>query len=71
MNPPFYTGDRVRKIRGYRFPGYVVACFQALDIPEIDRPFRFEPSSIWRVVVQNSDGLMHIFDPAVLVKVHE
>lgn len=48
----FKVGDEVVKVRGYPFPGYVVAVFQTRWKQE------------WRYVVECSDmpGLLHIFN---------
>lgn len=65
---PFQVGDHVYKVRGYRFIGYVTACFRAVVIPDPRDTYEFNLSGTWRVVVQNADGLMHIFDPAIISK---
>lgn len=50
-NMIFSVGDLVSKTSGdYKFHGVVVAVFQKLD------------KKSWRVVVENSDGVLHIFN---------
>lgn len=52
----FAVGDRVKKITGrYKFVGVVVAAFHNL-------------SNDRRYVVENSDGLLHIFRPQNLAR---
>lgn len=54
---PFQIGDRVRKTKGFRFPGVIRAVF----LTSADK---------WRVVVEaeHADfaGMLHIYDPAQL-----
>ncbi|UOF82327.1 hypothetical protein [Caudoviricetes sp.] len=51
------VGDYVSKTSGdYQFHGVVVAVFQKLD------------KISWRVVVENSDGVLHIFNMKQLEK---
>ena len=49
----FAEGDRVRKVKGYKFPGVVVAAFTTLE-------------GNWRYVVQctaeDSAGILHIYN---------
>lgn len=48
--PAMAVGDRVAKCAGdYRFHGSVRAVFQ-------------KRSGLWRVVVENDDGILHIFN---------
>lgn len=49
----FLIGDQVRKIKGYKFTGTVVAAFHKMDGED-------------RYVVENSDGLLHIFNDSQL-----
>lgn len=47
----FAVGDSVRKVGGdYRFDGIVVAAFQKL-------------SGLWRYVVEDDRGILHIYGP--------
>jgi hypothetical protein len=49
-------GDRVEKISGdYKFAGVVVSCF-------------IKKSAAPRIVVENDDGILHIFHPKQLKK---
>lgn len=53
----FIVGDRVKKVTGrYKFVGVVVAAFVNL-------------SGDRRYVVENGDGLLHIFGPQNLARV--
>jgi len=55
MTNKFVVGQRVKKLYGdYRFKGYVVAVFQKL-------------SQVERCVVENEDGILHIFNLEQLV----
>jgi hypothetical protein len=49
----FARGDRVRKVKGYKFPGVVVAAFTTLE-------------GHWRYVVQctaeDTAGILHIYN---------
>ena len=51
---PFTIGDKVRKLRGYKWPGIVVAVYKTLG-------------GEWRVVVECTvpeiAGAQHIFNP--------
>jgi hypothetical protein len=49
----FIVGQRVRKPNGYRFDSTVLAVFRNL-------------SGEWRVVAENGDGLLHIFNESQL-----
>jgi hypothetical protein len=54
---PLLVGDRVEKIGGdYTFRGVVVAVF-------------CKRSGVVRVVVENDDGILHIFSPGQLCEV--
>lgn len=56
----FKVGDWVEKVTGdYHFSGIVVACF-----------FKRNNTSM-RVVVENSDGILHIFSPGNLRKIRD
>ena len=56
MNEDFSVGDPVEKTSGdYKFTGIVVAVFHKLNNKEAVR-----------VVVENSDGVLHIFSPKQL-----
>lgn len=53
----FARGDRVRKVKGYKFPGVVVAAFTTLE-------------GNWRYVVQctreDTEGILHIYNAGQL-----
>jgi hypothetical protein len=49
----FIVGQHVRKPKGYRFDATVLAVFRNL-------------SGEWRVVAENGDGLLHIFNESQL-----
>jgi hypothetical protein len=49
----FQPGQRVRKPKGYRFDATILAVFKNL-------------SGEWRVVAENGDGLLHIFNESQL-----
>lgn len=52
----FAVGDSVSKVGGdYRFDGIVVAAFQKL-------------SGVWRYVVEDDRGILHIYGPTNLEK---
>ncbi len=54
---PLFVGNRVLKTGGdYSFEGEVVAVFK-------------KRSRVWRVVVENNDGILHIFSPAQLTPI--
>jgi hypothetical protein len=54
----FSVGDRVTKTSGdYRFEGVIVAAFVKLD------------GRSWRYVVENSDGVLHIFSAKQLAPI--
>lgn len=52
----FQVGDRVNKIKGYRFPGIVVSVFPTKD------------GNIRLVVEMDEFGLLHIFNESQLLK---
>lgn len=54
--PNFALGDKVSKVGGdYQFDGVVVAVFQKL-------------SGVWRFVVEDDRGVLHIYGPTNLEK---
>lgn len=55
MSKYYKVGDKVSKIQGYKFDGIVVSTFQTL-------------AGKSRVVVDNEDGLLHIFNEEQLAK---
>ena len=58
----FAKGDRVRKVKGYKFPGVVVAAFTTLE-------------GNWRYVVQctaeDTAGILHIYNAGQLEEAGE
>lgn len=58
MGADFAIGDRVEKVTGeYKFPGEVVAVFTKRN------------RQLIRYVVENDDGILHIFSSGNLLKV--
>ena len=52
----FKIGDKVKKVTGdYKFEGYVVSIFSKL-------PFTNDVNQRIRIVVENSDGILHIYN---------
>jgi hypothetical protein len=56
----FLVGDRVQKIRGYRWPGIVVAAFETLD---------HEPRYVVECTTEDVRGALHIYAPEQIAKV--
>jgi hypothetical protein len=61
-NPLFQIGDYVEKTCGYRFQGVVVGVWSKWkdDLTGVLDP------PLWRYTVQNTDGVIHIFNGGAL-----
>ena len=55
--PKFKIGDRVTKIKGYRFTGEVISVFH-------------KRNGSTRIVVENQDELLHIFNEDQMERVN-
>jgi hypothetical protein len=54
---PLLVGDRVEKVRGYRFPGVVVSTFDTL---------RGERRVVVECTAQGAEGCLHIYNEGQL-----
>ena len=53
MNATFQVGDKVRKSKGYKFPGVVVTVFKKLDGESI----RY----VVECTAEGAEGMLHVF----------